>query len=479
VILCPTLQKKHKGLDKDNIIFVLMQKVELLTQRVEQLEVFEKDNKQLRKENTELKNRLANYEHPKNSNNSSIPPSQDENRPKRNQSLREKTGRSPGGQKGRKGSTLKMIESPDVVEKHIPDFCICCGKDVSNGDYIFVGKRQVIDLPEIKLHVREHQIFKRICTCGHQTTGQYPSEANAPVSYGNSLESLIGYLHVRQYIPFKRTEEFIKDVFNIPISEGGIHYLLNKLVTKAKPAYELIREKLISGNSFAIGADETGVKVSGDKHWAWTWQNDEATFISITDNRGGKSITENFKNGFEKSVLVHDCWKSHFNTKALTHQICIAHLLRELNYLTQRYNHKWSRVFKTLLILAIKLKKQMSDVDYYMHNPRRATLENRLKILLNYALNKNDKELITFQNRLIKYQHYIFPFLYHPKVPPDNNASERAIRNIKVKQKISGQFKSPIGAFGFAVLRSVTDTILKNNQNVLSSLKVIANLHTD
>ena len=121
----------------------------------------------------------------------------------------------------------------------------------------------------------------------------------------------------------------------------------------------------------------------------------------------------------------------------------------------------------------------MSKADYYVHNPRRATLENRLKILLNYTLNESDKELIAFQNRLIKYQNYIFPFLYRPEVPPDNNASERAIRNIKVKQKISGQFKSPAGAFGFAVLRSITDTIIKNNQNVLSSLNVIAKLHTD
>ena len=449
-------------MNKDKIIKELLRALEDLTKEVQY-----------------LKERLSKYEHPKNSGNSSIPPSKDENRPKRNQSLRKKTGRSPGGQKGRKGSTLKIIESPDVVEKHIPDFCSCCGKDISSLACEFIGKRQIIDLPEIKFHVHEHQIFMKVCGCGHQTTGQYPSQANAPVSYGNNLESLIGYLHARQYIPFKRMEEFIKDVFNIPISEGGIHYLLNKLVTKAKPAYELIREKLISGDRFAIGADETGVKVSGDKHWAWTWQNDEATFISITDNRGGKSIAENFQDGFEKSVLVHDCWKSHFNTKALTHQICIAHLLRELNYLSERYNHKWSKVCKMLLQSAIKLKKQMSKADYYVHNPRRASLENRLKILLSYTLSKNDKELISFQKRLVKYQHYIFPFLYRPEVPPDNNASERAIRNIKVKQKISGQFKSPAGAFGFAVLRSVTDTILKNNQNVLSSLKIIANLHSD
>ena len=466
-------------MDKDNIISVLVQKVETLAKRVQQLEILEKENKGLRKEVSNLKTRLSRYEHPKNSNNSSVPPSQDENRPKRNQSLRVKTGARPGGQKGRKGNTLKMLASPDIIEKHIPDFCSCCGKDISGIAYEFVGKRQVIDLPEIKPHVREHQIFKKTCACGHKITGQYPLEANAPVSYGNNLESLIGYLHARQYIPFKRMEEFVRDVFNIPISEGGIHYLLNKLVSKAKPAYELIREKIKSGTNFAVGADETGIKVSGNKHWAWTWQNDEATFISITDNRGGKSITENFKDGFEKSVLVHDCWKSHFNTKALTHQICIAHLLRDLNYLSERHNHKWSKVCKMLFISAIQLKKQMSGADYYIHNPRRATLENRLKILLNYALNKNDKELVTFQRRLVKYQHYIFPFLYRPEVPPDNNASERAIRNIKVKQKISGQFKSPEGAFGFAVLRSVTDTILKNNQNVLGSLNVIANLHTD
>jgi len=466
-------------LDKDNIITALVQQVEILSKRVQQLEVFEQENKKLRKKNQVLKQRLSKYEHPKNSNNSSVPPSQDENRPKRNQSLRVKTSRQPGGQKGRKGNTLKMVGSPDIIEKHMPGFCNCCGKDISNIAYEFAGRRQVIDLPEIKLHVREHQIFKKTCTCGHQITGQYPSEANAPISYGNNLESLIGYLHARQYIPFKRMEEFIKDVFNIPISEGGIHYLLNKLVSKAKPAYELIREKIKSGTDFAVGADETGIKVSGNKHWAWTWQNDKATFISITDNRGGKSITENFKDGFEKSVLVHDCWKSHFNTKALTHQICIAHLLRDLNYLGERYNHKWSKVCKMLFISAIQLKKQMSVADYYIHNPRRRTLENRLAILLNHTLNKNHKELVTFQNRLIKYQNYIFPFLYRQEVPPDNNASERAIRNIKVKQKISGQFKSPQGAFGFAVLRSVTDTILKNNQNVLGSLNVIAKLHTD
>jgi len=294
------------------------------------------------------------------------------------------------------------------------------------------------------------------------------------VSYGNNIESLIGYFHTRQYIPFKRMKEIFGDVFNAPISEGGIHYILDKLVTKAQPAYELIKQKLQSNIKYAIGSDETGVKVNGHKHWAWTWQNEEATFITITDNRGQISIDQTFKDGFKNSVLVHDCWASHFNTDAKTHQICIAHLLRDLNYLNELYEHKWGQATKLLLQIALSLEKQMSVADYYVHNPRRLQMESRMDFLLTCNLPPHKKELIRFQNRLKKYREYIFTFLYRPEVPPDNNASERAIRNIKVKQKISGLFRSTNGAFNFAVLRSVTDTVLKNDQNVIDSLKIIA-----
>lgn len=444
-----------------NTIAILVQKVESLTKEVEY-----------------LRGRLSKYETPKNSNNSSIPPSKDDNRPKRT-SLREKTGRKAGGQKGRKGNTLKMSGTPDITEKHIPVYCNCCGADLSGTPYEFVGKRQVFDLPEIKINVTEHQVFKKVCPCGHETISNFPDEANAPVSYGSNIESLIGYFHSRQYLPFKRMQEFFNDVLHVPISEGGIHYLLNKLIGKAQPAYEMIKQRLVSNTVLAIGSDETGVKVCGNKHWAWTWQNDEATFITITDNRAQRSIEETFKNGFENAVLVHDCWRSHFNTNALSHQICMAHLLRDLNYLTERYNHKWSRICKNLFKSALDLKKHMDNVDYYIHNTKRNTIEKRLDILLKVNLPGEYKELISFKNRLLKYRNYIFSFLYHPKVPPDNNASERAIRNIKVKQKISGQFKSPNGAFAFAVLRSITDTSIKNGQSVLSSLQIIAKLKTD
>lgn len=443
------------------LVIVLLKKVEELTQEV-----------------TELKARLAKYETPKNSNNSSVPPSKDENRPAR-KSLRERSGLKPGGQKGRKGNTLKMVETPDSIHNHIPDYCTCCGESLDDIESVFAGKRQVYDIPKIEIKVKQHQIYSRQCSCGHVNKGSYPTEASGAVSYGNNIESLIGYFHTRQYLPFKRMQELFKDVFGTQISEGGIHYILDKLVTKAQPAYDLIKQRLSSNTKYAVGSDETGVRVNGNKHWAWTWQNQEATFITITDNRAQRSISQTFKDGFKNAVLVHDCWASHFNTPAMSHQICVAHLLRDLNYLNELHGHKWSMATKLAFQLALRLKSQMNKVDYYIENKRRSQIEKRIDFLISLELPEDKKELIRFQKRLRKYREYLFVFLYRQEVPPDNNASERAIRNVKIKQKVSTQFRSPEGAARFAILRSVTDTVLKNGLSVLGALNFIANFETD
>ncbi|MFV0268191.1 MAG: IS66 family transposase [Draconibacterium sp.] len=437
----------------------LLKTVEVLLKRVDELE---QEVNRLRKK--------------KNSNNSSIPPSKDENRPKR-KNLREKSGLKPGGQEGRKGTTLKMAESPDIVKNHHPEFCTCCGNSLSDKASSLAGKRQVYDIPPINIQVTEHRIFERTCTCGNTTKASWPQEASAPVCYGSNIMSLIGYFHTRQYIPFKRMQEIFSDVFNAPISQGGIQYLLEKLAAKAVPAYQLIKEK-VQATNYAVGSDETGIKVNGDKQWGWTWQTQDATFITITNNRGQKTIDETFEGGFENAVLVHDCWASHFNTNAITHQICIAHLLRDLNYLNELHNHKWSRVVKLLLQKAIRLKKQMTKEHYLTHNPERNQLIKWLNLLLDYDLPEDKKELVTFRKRLLKHKEYIFTFLFRYEVPYDNNASERAIRNIKVKQKVSGQFRSENGASCFAILRSITDTAIKNGQQVLKALFTIADLQT-
>lgn len=425
-----------------------------------------------------LEAELAIYKNKKNSNNSHTPPSKDENRPKKNQSLRTKSDKKPGGQPGHEGKTLECSAFIDTVTHHVPDYCNCCGRDLKNVPETLIETRQVIDIPIIKPICTEHCVYRRTCSCGYQMESDFPSHLKAKVQYGPNVESLIGYLHARQYFPFKRMKEFFTDVMGLPVSVGGIDYILKRLTGKALPYYEQIKERVCK--AVFIGTDETSLKVDGHNNWMWAWQNEYLTYLVHSDNRGFKTITDNFSNGLPDTVLQHDRFACHFNCKAKHHQICMAHLLRDLQYLIELYPEcGWAAEMKTLVAEALDLKKQLSIPEDYDENKQRQMLLVKLHELLHFTLNEKHKKTRNLQKSLLKHQQYILYFLYHPKVPPDNNGSERAIRNIKVKQKVSGQFKSDKGADGFAVLRSIIDTTIKSGQNVLNALSLIAKLSTE
>lgn len=431
----------------------------------------------LRAEMAGLKQRLEKLETKKNSRNSSIPPSKDENRPNRTSSLREKSDRKVGGQPGHEGKTLEMTEYPDEVIDHHACFCPNCGKDVSHLPVELNGKRQVIEIPPIKQVVTEHRVYRCTCSCGKVVESDFPQGVDYPVSYGPNMESLVGYLSVRQHLPFKRLQEVMHDIFSAPISEGGLHCLLNRLANKGKQAYEIIRQVVM--NSPVIGTDETGMKVNGKTHWFWTWQSKQATYIAASPNRGIATIDNHSEGISHKTVLVHDCWKAHFQTPVGLHQLCTVHLVRELKYLEELYKVAWPVRFRLLLSEAQELKRRFSPTDYYYPDHARCFLENELDKLLTETIDPEQKELISFQKRIVKYRDHLFTFLYHPEVPSHNNDSERAIRNIKIKQKISGQFKALSSAENFAILRSIIDTSIKNRQNVLAALNVIADHKKD
>src|SRR5665647_1760643 len=415
----------------------------------------------------------------KNSNNSHIPPSKDENRVKKNQSLREKTDRKPGGQPGHEGTTLECSAQVDEVIKHSPGYCSCCGNDLSKAAETFIASRQIIDIPPIMLKRIEHQIFKKQCSCGHTMESNFPQYIANPVQYGPNVESLIGYLHTRQYLPYGRMQEFLKDVMGLPVSTGGIHNILQRLAKKTMPFYDKIKERIKQAT--CIGTDETGQNINGKKYWVWTWQNNKLTYLLSSDNRGFKTIEEAFENGLSNAALVHDRWACHFKTDAKAHQICIAHLLRDLNYINDLYGKKcdWVSNFKTLLQQAIQLKKEFTADDYYCPNVKRQTLFDKLEQWLHYPIPEDYPKSKSLQKKLLAKQNCILYFLLQPNVPPDNNGSERAIRNVKVKQKISGQFKSTDSANVFAILRSVIDTTIKSGQNVLNALFLIATFGTE
>ena len=196
---------------------------------------------ELVEENTVLKARIHELEHPKNSNNSSIPPSKDENRAKKNQSLRKKSDKKTGGQFGHKGHTLKMVESPDKVINHIPDVCAGCGRNLADHESHGIVKRQVVEIPPIHPFFVEHRSHSKECTCGYITQAAFPVGVNAPIQYGSNIEDLIAYLSVGQYMSYKRIASFFRTVLHIPLSQGSIKNMLDRVTRKSLPLYEKIR----------------------------------------------------------------------------------------------------------------------------------------------------------------------------------------------------------------------------------------------
>lgn len=408
------------------------------------------------------------------SNTSSTPPSHDIGRSNK-KSLRKPSTRKPGGQPGHEGVGLLMKEVADEVVEHCPNYCTQCGDDLTTSIATFVARKQEIELPPIIPKYVEHQSYSCTCkTCGTTTTAELPKRLKANIQYAPQVSAWVAYLSVRQYMSYGRITEFMRDCLNMPLCEGTIDNMLSELTKKAETVYGNIQQRV--GKSPVVGGDETGIKINGRKGWLFTFQTSLLTFLAVSLSRGYETINNLFKNGFPVSVYVTDCLAAQLKVQAKAHQICLAHLLRELNNFIDAFACQWSLQLKELFQQAIELKSQMETPDYSPTNEKVILIQQQLDELLKADLTNKQKKVLTFIKRLNKNHDAILTFLYHPKVPPDNNGSERAIRNAKVKMKVSNQFKSFAGAHRFAVLRSIIDTTIKNSQNVLEALSLLPNL---
>ena len=465
-------QKTDSLTDKESIN-ILVEQVRLLLKRVDSLE---HELSACKQELASCKEELSNKQIIKNSGNSSMPPSSDFGKPKPNQSLREKSDKTIGGQPGHEGTALPFTATPDEIIRHIPSYCSNCGSGLDHIASKELAGRQVIDIPMPAPICTEHQTFARTCLCGCVNRGEFPANVASNIQYGPNIETLTSYLNVRQYMPYNRIAEFFEQTMGLNISVGGVVGLLERFAKKAVPVYQEIKNRIELAST--IGSDETGVKINGKNHWMWVWQNQQLTFIVPSPSRGYLTIGQTFPNGLPKAVLVHDRWAAHFQTNARDHQICIAHLFRELNFIHQIHQSDWAIAFKNLLKSALDLSDTLG-YNPIAQSQARNQLKKSLDGLLNQVLPKQDKFAIRIQKKLRKIPQYILCFLHQNNVPADNNGSERAIRNLKVKQKISGAFRSLEGAYNFAVIRSVIDTTIKSSQNVFQALSLIAKLRAE
>lgn len=430
-----------------------------LNRRVEALNV---DNNALKKENADLRERLSKYEDPqppKNSGNSSVPPSKErmgDEIKRRTSSLRVKSGKKPGGQPGHEGNTRMISPQPDETQDMQPNYCRECGRELSDIDGVEEYREECVGV-RITPVVKRLRFLNKTCTCGCCNRVEYTRRKN-PVYLSSEIRALVVYLNIVMCMPYNRIKSFLHDVMRTDISEGSIRNFIEDAGDKADAICGRIASELVK--SPVAGADESGFYVNGKLNWAWILQNTKLTLTWIAKGRGAKEMDDRFgKDALENTVLTTDRHSAYFSMKVKGHQICIAHLLRNLNYLNELdKNQNWSSRLQELLRKAVHWRntnpETAADTSTWMES---------LDKLLNENLDKFKKPFRQLRNSLRKLKDHVFHFLKDPRVPSHNNASEGGIRILKVKQKRSGGFRSQTGAEDFMAIHSVADTAKKND----------------
>lgn len=407
----------------------------------------------------------------KDSFNSSKPPSSDNNfSAKKNQSLRQPSGKKSGGQQGRQGVARKQVSKPDKIISCRPNKCFNCGKDLSQQSGKIVAKKQEADIPPVKPIITEFQQEEIKCSCGYCNKGEFPVHIKSPFQLGQNLKSFIVYLNTAHYIPYQRLSQMVNDLLNIRVSEGTIDNVLDYFQQQGIPLYKTILDDIKKQKW--IGSDETGARVKGKNWWQWVWQNQIGSFYAIEQGRGYAVVEKYFGDDYI-GTLIHDCWSAQNNTIADNHQLCHAHLLRDLIFCMEIEKSKWAYQMKQLLLSSEKARDIIwkNGFDPQLRIKIIQQYQNELEQLIKQSA--SGKETRKLQKRFKKHQTKIFHFMNDPDIPWHNNSSERAIRNSKLHQKISGCFRSVKGAERRSVALSIIETCKKRNLNILDSLQQI------
>lgn len=409
-----------------------------------------------------------------NSTNSSKPPSSDGLNKSAPRSLREKTGRKPGGQPGHRGHTLKQVETPDHTLVHSLETCTCgqCnGVSLKDAPVLDYERRQVFDLPPMRLEVTEHCAeIKRCPVSGLNVRAAFPADVEAPVQYGPHFRGLMLYLSNQQLLPFERLRQVCKDLFGQPLSMGTLTSINARAYEALAPVEAAIIKGLIQAP--AVNADESGLRVNDKLHWLHVVATALLTFFGVHGNRGIEAMNALGVLPHCYCWLIHDFWKPYLKYEAL-HALCNQHLLRELKFLFEQCSELWANELSDFLLKWKNDPRTKDGLDeevfHHAHRHYRAIIAKGRKAhprrKPGQGRTKQDKAT-NLLDRLDDYDLSVLAFLLNPDVPFTNNQAEQDIRMIKVKQKISGCFRTLDGAQCFARIRSYLSTCRKQGFNL-------------
>ncbi len=443
--------------------------IRFLEERIRQLE---EKNLQLEERVRDLENRLA-----KNSSNSSKPPSSD-GLNKKTRSLRGKSGKRQGGQPGHPGRSLLAVDNPDHVVTHTPTQCANCNNSLSGIKASDVEKRQVFDLPEPQIVVTEHRAETKQCPCcGHHTAADFPENVTAFAQYGERVQALAAYFHNQHLIPIDRVCEIFEDIYGVTLSAGTCVNVDKRLFARLATFEEGLKAYLVA--SKILHFDETGMRCDKKLHWLHVVSSSMATFYSLHTKRGQEAMDACGILPEFRGRAIHDHWMPYFSYEQITHGLCNAHHLRELTYVYEQEKQEWALKMKEHLLATdqkvqdaggILSAEAIQEVDQIY---AKIALEGVHVYPGDWGLSEEESQKSAGANllrRLIRQEEAVLAFVHDPGVPFTNNQAEQDLRMMKVKQKISGCFRTPEGGTIFCRIRSYISTARKQGWKVWNAL---------
>jgi transposase len=418
-----------------------------------------------------------------NSGNSGKPPSSDglKKKPARVSSLRERSGKKPGGQKGHPGKPLSRTETPDATIDHFPETCPGCGGTLNEEMATGHTARQVFDLPAPQpLIVTEHRAHACRCAkCGTETRAAFPEDVIAPVQYGVNIAAVVVYLLHFQFLPEKRLAMLMADLFGVHLVTATIAGMSRSCAARFQSFAAAVCDHVAAAPLKHM--DETGFRIGGKTQWLHIASTIWLTFYRVSPKRG--SLLEHVL-----GIVVHDHWKPYYTLKGVLHALCNAHHLRELKALIEIEREDWARKMQRLLRRACHATHLAREQGVTLSPQLIALIERRYDAILTegFAFHDAQPALISTARRrmgrrprrvghnLLRRLHIrkqdVLRFLSEPTVPFTNNLAERDGRMMKLRQKISGGFRSQEGAEDFTVIRSLISTARKQGWDILRTL---------
>jgi transposase len=346
--------------------------------------------------------------------------------------------------------------------------------------------RQVHDLPPLELEITQHQAEVKHCpVCGLENQGRFPTEVRHAVQYGSVLKGVMVYLMEGQLLPSRRTVEMLEELFGALVSEGTLYNTRAQCFEAIAPMTHEIATCLQRAE--VVHFDETGMRVNGKLWWLHVACSDGLTYYFVHPKRGKAAIDEMTILPQFEGRAVHDGWVSYGSYEGCLHYLCNAHHLRELTFIFERYEQPWA--FQMLLLLGtMKHQVDLAKAEGQNALPSELSLEfeHCYQAVMGQGLAANPPPLPVegkpkpgrvkqspprnLLNRLEHNQAAVLGFMQDFAVPFDNNQAERDLRMMKLKQKISGGFRSAEGAKMFCRIRGYLSTLRKQGIPVLDAL---------